>query len=205
MSAVKRGKLKTPETRARMSAAQKGRLVSAETRQKLKEGQARAAQEGRLKCPPECLCGRHKKDTPERASLRREVMLGKNVGKKYGGQRNRERWLAGVYNGTTIRGKPGYHAGVWMRCLNSEGVFARDLDGAKIIWQYEPRRFRLSWCTYLPDFYLPEFDIWVEVKGKPGQPGKWKDKVDTFRRETGKMLVVVFQNELSSLLYKEGD
>ena len=93
----------------------------------------------------------------------------------------------------------GYHRGIWMRCLNSEGVFARELDSAGVKWVYEPEKFKLSWCTYLPDFYLPEFDIWVEVKG-------WVDelsqrKIDSFRSETGKTLVVVLQEELSSLEY----
>lgn len=93
----------------------------------------------------------------------------------------------------------GYHNGKWMRCLNSEGVFARELDSVGIQWVYEPKRFKLSTCSYLPDFYLPEFDIWVEVKG-------WMDevsqrKIDSFRSETGKTLVVVMQKELPTLLY----
>lgn len=95
----------------------------------------------------------------------------------------------------------GHHNGVYMRCINSEGVFARDLDDAGIKWVYEPRRFRLSCCTYLPDFYLSEFDIWVEIKGWPEQPGSWPQKVNLFREETGKTLVVVFHRELSSLTY----
>ena len=52
-----------------------------------------------------------------------------------------------------------------------------------------------------PDFYLPEFDVWVEVKGYPEQPGNWPAKVDSFRQETGKTLIVVFQRELSSMKY----
>jgi hypothetical protein len=90
--------------------------------------------------------------------------------------------------------------------LNSEGVFAADCDSAGISWRYEPHRFKLSWCTYCPDFYLPEFDIWIEVKGWADRRRReWVDKVDTFRRETGKTLVVVYQAELSSLTYKVGD
>lgn len=79
------------------------------------------------------------------------------------------------------------------------------MDEAGIKWVYEPGRFRLSWCTYMPDFYLPEFDIYLEVKGwKDRRRQEWAKKVDTFRRETGKTLVVVFQPELSSLTYRGG-
>lgn len=96
----------------------------------------------------------------------------------------------------------GVHNGVWMRCLNSEGVLARELDESGIEWVYEPKRFKLSSCTYLPDFYLPEFDIWVEVKGWMSEVSQ--RKIDLFRCETGKTLVVVMQTELSSLLYPGG-
>lgn len=101
-------------------------------------------------------------------------------------------------------GRPGYHGATRMRCLNSEGVFALDCESVGITWEYEPKRFKLSWCTYKPDFYLPEFDIWVEVKGYENMPGNWQKKVDTFRRETGKTLVVVFQKELSAMTYGGG-
>jgi hypothetical protein len=40
-------------------------------------------------------------------------------------------------------------------------------------WQYEPEGFEREWCgetiRYLPDFYLPEFGTWVEVKGSQAQ------------------------------------
>ncbi len=35
-----------------------------------------------------------------------------------------------------------------------------------IAWEYEPQGFKLpSGALYLPDFRLPELDLWVEVKG----------------------------------------
>ncbi len=37
-------------------------------------------------------------------------------------------------------------------------------DAAGIAWQYEPERFNLNGVRYLPDFYLPELRIYVEVK-----------------------------------------
>lgn len=93
----------------------------------------------------------------------------------------------------------GYYNDTWMRCLNSEGVFARCLDEAGIRWLYEPKCFKLSWCSYTPDFYLPEFDIWVEVKG--WMTPRSQQKIDSFRREISKTLVVVSQTELPSLVF----
>jgi len=36
-----------------------------------------------------------------------------------------------------------------------------------IRWEYEPKRFHF-WRereSYLPDFYLPDYNVWIEVKG----------------------------------------
>jgi hypothetical protein len=38
-------------------------------------------------------------------------------------------------------------------------------SGLGIAWQYEPRRFHLKTCTYLPDFYLPTEGVYWELKG----------------------------------------
>ncbi len=32
-------------------------------------------------------------------------------------------------------------------------------------WDYEPCHYGLGTLNYLPDFYLPDTDVWVEVKG----------------------------------------
>lgn len=49
-----------------------------------------------------------------------------------------------------------------------EARWAILLDMLGLNWDYEPCHYQLSrdlW--YLPDFYLPELHIWLEVKGKP--------------------------------------
>jgi hypothetical protein len=52
----------------------------------------------------------------------------------------------------------------------SEQVFANLLDLYRIAWDYEPRSFPLQWDkdgkvseAFTPDFYLPEFDLYVEL------------------------------------------
>jgi hypothetical protein len=53
---------------------------------------------------------------------------------------------------------------VWMRS-NWESGYARYLDLNRITWQYEPKTFDLGETTYTPDFYLPETDEYIEIKG----------------------------------------
>jgi len=52
----------------------------------------------------------------------------------------------------------------------SEEVFANLLDFYRIAWEYEPRSFHLQWDkdgkvleAFTPDFYLPDFDMYVEL------------------------------------------
>lgn len=53
---------------------------------------------------------------------------------------------------------------------NSERQFARLLDFYEIRWEYEPRTFVLAWDregnptqAFAPDFYLPDYDIYIEI------------------------------------------
>jgi hypothetical protein len=58
--------------------------------------------------------------------------------------------------------------------------FAYFLDCSNIKWKYEPKAFELTIDSkkrfYIPDFYLPEFDCWIEIKGwfKPQAKKKMK-------------------------------
>lgn len=52
----------------------------------------------------------------------------------------------------------------------SEAEFARILDFYRIRWEYEPKPFPLKWGedgrileSFTPDFYLPEFDLFIEL------------------------------------------
>lgn len=51
-----------------------------------------------------------------------------------------------------------------------EANIARLLNHFNIIWEYEIKRFNFDKevsgvISYQPDFYLPQYDIWIEVKG----------------------------------------
>ena len=52
----------------------------------------------------------------------------------------------------------------------SERVAAQILDFYQIAWEYEPTTFPLDWdrhgvvlASFAPDFYLPEFDLYIEL------------------------------------------
>lgn len=46
-----------------------------------------------------------------------------------------------------------------------EVAVAMWLDSRGINWQYEPKTFDFDIFTYTPDFYLPDLELWIEVKG----------------------------------------
>lgn len=53
---------------------------------------------------------------------------------------------------------------------NSERQFAKLLDFYQIEWEYEPRAFVLEWDRegqpvqkFRPDFYLPQYDLYLEI------------------------------------------
>lgn len=72
-----------------------------------------------------------------------------------------------VYNGYRFRSR-------------LEARWAVFFDEAGIEYQYEPEGFDLGdGLYYLPDFYLPEEDTWVEIKGQALTP-KEREKIERF-------------------------
>jgi len=53
---------------------------------------------------------------------------------------------------------------IWMRS-SYEIKFAYFLDLSGYKWLYEPKTFNLGNTTYTPDFYLPNFNCYIEIKG----------------------------------------
>jgi len=56
------------------------------------------------------------------------------------------------------------YRGIWMRST-WEVKYAKWLDKRNIKWYYELKTFDLGKTTYTPDFYLPESDTYIEIKG----------------------------------------
>lgn len=68
------------------------------------------------------------------------------------------------YGKPAAHGKGAYCKGIWMRST-WEIEIAKWLDKQGWKWLYEPKRFELKDRTYSPDFYLPEQNVYWEVKG----------------------------------------
>lgn len=70
-----------------------------------------------------------------------------------------------------------------------EARWAVFFDAAGIEYQYEPEGFVLDGdLWYLPDFYLPELNVWCEVKGAFISEIE-KEKIEKFRAENNLLML----------------
>jgi len=93
--------------------------------------------------------------------------------------------------------KGDYYKNIWMRS-SYEIAYAKYLDKNNIKWQYEPKRFYFEDCSYLPDFYLPKTNEYIEIKGW------WRDsgrkRFDLFKLNyPNKKIEVLMKPELQKL------
>ena len=92
------------------------------------------------------------------------------------------------------RGKGAFYNGVWMRSTWELG-FAAALDALELHWQYEPKRFHLiDGRYYIPDFYILEYDVWIEIKGH--WYSRAKQKFEIFLEQYPEVNIVVIEEEL---------
>ena len=95
----------------------------------------------------------------------------------------------------------------------SEEIFANLLDFYRIAWEYEPRSFPIKWDqngnvieSFTPDFYLPEFDLYVELTTlKQPLVTKKNRKVKLLREIYPHINIQVFyQKDIQNLIFKYG-
>jgi cytidylate kinase-like protein len=95
----------------------------------------------------------------------------------------------------------------------SEKMFANLLDFYRIEWEYEPRTFSLQWNkegevteAFTPDFYLPQFDLYVELTTmKQSLVTKKNRKVKLLRAIYPHINIQVFyQKDFQDLVSKYG-
>lgn len=88
-----------------------------------------------------------------------------------------------------IKAVPVYYKGYLMRST-LEARYATFLDTAEIRWEYEPQTYEMKNSKrYLPDFYLPDDDIYLEVKGPQESVEYFKEKIEPFSKEMNKRIV----------------
>lgn len=95
----------------------------------------------------------------------------------------------------------------------SEEIFANLLDFYRIAWEYEPRSFPIQLDTsgkvleaFTPDFYLPEFNLYVELTTmKQAHVTKKNRKVKLLRAIYPEINIQVFyQKDFENLIFKYG-
>ena len=95
----------------------------------------------------------------------------------------------------------------------SEEIFANLLDFYRIEWEYEPKSFPIQWDkdgrvleAFTPDFYLPEFDLYVELTTmKQAHVTKKNRKVKLLRTIYPHINIQVFyQKDFQNLIFKYG-
>jgi hypoxanthine phosphoribosyltransferase len=95
----------------------------------------------------------------------------------------------------------------------SEEIFANLLDFYRIAWDYEPRSFPIQYDrdgsvieSFTPDFYLPEFDLYVELTTmKQSLVTKKNRKVRLLRELYPHLNIQVFyQKDFENLVFKYG-
>ena len=114
---------------------------------------------------------------------------------------NKENRARGRKNG--MWGKTAPH-GKWLDFKSKDGrelrlrsswelAVARYLDQKDIEFEYEEKRFEFNDCTYLPDFYLIEDEVYWEIKGWLSP--RSKRQIDAFRRECPEIPLVVIDKQ----------
>jgi len=81
-----------------------------------------------------------------------------------------------------------------------EANFVRILNFHNVAWEYEKFRLILSSCSILIDFYLPNFNQYVEVKGYFGNGG---DRLKKISLEKPKFPIKILDNEGYKILTKK--
>lgn len=124
------------------------------------------------------------------------------------------RWKKGIYcsvdcanknkwNPNSTRVNRSVYRGYQMDS-GAELVFAKELDKRKIRWVKNDHSVNISFMyimegkerRYRPDFFLPDFDIWVEIKGK-----RYVREGDELRRASvGKHVELIISNDMKTRL-----
>lgn len=202
------GRKHSDETRQKVSAAKLGVKMSDETRAKMSE-----SHKGK---PSPALGYRHTKFTlalmsAQRRGRKLSAKQRKNLsialtGRVFSSEHRRNlgkahalRWQSATDEDYARIAKNG-NRGKWTWYNEThfrstyEARFAKALDKRGWAWVYEPKRFRLSTTSYLPDFFVPTMKCYVEIKGwlDPNS----KEKIRLFREEHPELPVVVITEKL---------
>ncbi|MEK7188782.1 MAG: hypothetical protein AAB685_02945 [Patescibacteria group bacterium] len=128
-------------------------------------------QRKKIRVPLSCqACGKQFEVTPYLAKIRKycsSLCAIKTIGSK-------------TTSPKASKGKPGVRIDISSEiCFYStwEANMARVFNLVNLKWQYAPKIFDLGKHTYRPDFYLPDYDTFIEVKNFLGTYSLERDRV----------------------------
>ena len=108
----------------------------------------------------------------------------------------------GAMRRLSIKGRNNLYKGITFRSL-LESRFAKILDSEEIEWKYE--FCRIPWVdsagfarTYTPDFFLPAFGLYVEIKGYLGSKDQEKMKC-VYEQHPELVLIMLFRKDIHML------
>lgn len=174
ISAIAIARSLTPEGKAHLSSIRKGKTMSEDARIRIAAKLANRvfSKEHRFKLSQSAY-GRVLDETTKQKISKRKL-----VGHK--------RWPRFDYAGTRFRS-------TW------EVFVAKAFDARGIRWQYEPRHFPVAKAMgYRPDFYLPDFDCFWEIKG--WWSPKSRNKIKLFRERYPEISLIVATKDVITLL-----
>ena len=102
----------------------------------------------------------------------------------------------GMFGKSTPHGKHIKYKNIGFRS-SYEVIYAKYLDKNNIKWQYESKTFDLGNTTYTPDFYLPETNEYIEIKGWWRDDAKKKFKL--FKKLYNKKIYLITEKDLKCL------
>ena len=162
------GKTHTPEARAKISAVHKGKIIPPETRLKMSEGHLLYYQN------PE---NRKKKSETAKKTIQDHPEL-----------------LLNLYRGWNPAGGIRKDLGHYVRSKWEANV-ARVLIYENEPYEFEKHQFKLDdGSVYIPDFYLPYQDFYIEVKGYWWEKGR--RKFLNFKKQYPNINLVVLDENL---------
>lgn len=83
-----------------------------------------------------------------------------------------------------------------------EANFAKLLTFSGYKWRYEFTKFFFDNTSYTPDFYIPEWDLYIEIKG--WYSNKNKRKMRRFKHLFSKInLIILTENIMKEILYAD--
>lgn len=96
----------------------------------------------------------------------------------------------GIYYDSPLQGK------IWLRSTY-ELAYVKYLDSKKVLWYYEIETFDLGDTTYTPDFFLPQFEKFIEIKGFMRKEAQ--EKINKFKDEYPWNLEILYKEDLIKL------